>query len=334
MLKKKRGLIILCAAVTAAAIVSCGQKAEREPLPEPAIDGYTNVAGDAVLPAEGYDLPSNTVEPEELPEQQRRPEQEPAEQAPAEQAPAEQAPAEQAQIEQEPVEPEATEVEPIEEEPTEPEEPTEDEPEIIWTSDSEALSISKEHIDVRFVSGFIKLDADKLAALEERTLSENSSIVDFGTVKELEERYGVDLLELPGIENTGVRLFEGRASETEREISACVAAGFWETRTEDGYAGIDFRLLTEGKIKYEMGGYSIPKAMMTLEKTGDYYSENLGVTAEIIVLTNNDPDLKEWSSAYASFEKDGIGYIVRKNAKGADNAAKAVCAILEELSYN
>ena len=318
-MKKKRGLTLLCALAAAAALVSCGQKAEVEALPEPAIDGYTNGVSDAVLPAEGCDLSNDTVEPEEPPEQQRRPEQEPAEQAPIEEA----AP-----------EPEEAEAEPVEEEQAKQEEPPEYEPEIIWTSDSEALSISEEYINVRFVSGFIKLNNDKLAALEERTLRENRNDDDFGTAKELEERYGVDLLELPGIENTGVRLFEGRASETEREISACVAAGFWETRTEDGYAGIDFRLLTEGEKKYEMGGYSIPKAMMTLEKTGDYFSENLGVTAKIIVLTNNDPDLKEWSSAYASFEKDGIGYIVRKNAKGADNAAKAVCAILEELRYN
>ncbi|MBQ2602770.1 MAG: hypothetical protein II583_05090 [Oscillospiraceae bacterium] len=318
-MKKKRGLTLLCALAAAAALVSCGQKAEVEALPEPAIDGYTNGVSDAVLPAEGCDLSNDTVEPEEPPEQQRRPEQEPAEQAPIEEA----AP-----------EPEEAEAEPVEEEQAKQEEPPEYEPEIIWTSDSEALSISEEYINVRFVSGFIKLNNDKLAALEERTLRENRNDDDFGTVKELEERYGVDLLELPGIENTGVRLFEGRASETEREISACVAAGFWETRTEDGNAGIDFRLLTEGEKKYEMGGYSIPKAMMTLEKTGDYFSENLGVTAKIIVLTNNDPDLKEWSSAYASFEKDGIGYIVRKNAKGADNAAKAVCAILEELRYN
>lgn len=69
-MKKKRGLTILCALAAAAALVSCGQKAEVEALPEPAIEGDTNDASDAVLPAEGCDLSSDTVEPEEPPEQQ------------------------------------------------------------------------------------------------------------------------------------------------------------------------------------------------------------------------------------------------------------------------
>ena len=120
MRKNNGGLLILCAAVTAAAIVSCGQKAESEPLPEPLIDGYTNGAGDAVLPAEGYDLSNDTVGPENPPEQQIPDEQQRGRRQRQQESSYEQ---QEEPAETQPEEQEAVDEEPIDEEP--PEEATE-----------------------------------------------------------------------------------------------------------------------------------------------------------------------------------------------------------------